>query len=155
MQHVRLHIDRCYICFIGIFMLIQICLGLNDSNIASSKKLEDNRVSSIFNPKGYFISKIAPLFKNWCKANNVWTVENINDVFKEVGINAKLLENTIKFCNGSYEFLVYIPRYKKDFLFKYTPVFGDIAKLVQMEGFRLEVKIFSGWMPITLERLFG
>lgn len=155
MRHLRLHVDRWFRGFVGIFILAQLCLGLMDTNISRCLSSERTGISSFVNPKGYFISQIAPLFADWGRNKHVFIEEKINGVFQELGIDARLIKNTIKFCNGSFEFLVYIPNYRKDFLFRYTPLINDLTRLIQREGFRLEVKIFSGWMPITLDRLFS
>lgn len=151
----REQIDRSFRCLIGVFVLFQICLGLNDTKISSSINSNENRkISSVVKPKEYLIGKLAPLFAGWCAANGFDTAQKINKIFGELGINAELLANTIKFCNGSYEFLVYIPKYKKDFLFRYTPLMKDIARIVKDEGFRLEVKLFSNWKIISIDQLF-
>lgn len=155
MKHMRLHVDRWFRGFVGIFILSQVCLGLRDTNISKISSKIGQGISSFVNPKGYFISQIAPLFANWGRDKRGLIEEKINEVFQEVGIDARLIKNTIKFCNGSFEFLVYIPMYKKDFLFRYTPLISDLTKLVQKEGFLLEVKLFSSWTPITLDRLFS
>lgn len=155
MKQMRVHIDRWFKGFVGIFILSQVCLGLRDTNITKIPTDIGKGISSFVNPKGYFISQLAPLFANWGRNKRSLIEEKINTVFQELGINARLIRNTVKFCNGSFEFLVYIPAYKKDFLFRYTPLISDLTKLIQREGFRLEVRIFSGWMPVTLDRLFG
>lgn len=155
MKHIRVHTDRWFIGFVGIFILSQVCLGLRDTNVVKIHTALDEGISSFVNPKGYFISKIAPLFANWGSKKDISIEEKINEVFKELGVDARLVKNTIKFCNGSFEFLVYIPTYKKDFVFRYTPLINDLTRLIQKEGFRLEVRLFSGWIPITLDRLFS
>lgn len=155
MRHMRFHIDRWFRGFVGIFILSQVCLGLRDTDLSRFISAEGNGISRFVNPKGYFISNIAPLFANWSKKEDFSAEKKINEVFQELGIKARLIEDTTKFCNGSFEFLVYVPMYKKDFLFRYTPLINDLSKLVQKEGFRLEVKLYSGWMPITLDRLFS
>lgn len=155
MQHLRPHIDRWFMGFVGIFILSQVSLGFRETDISKPAYIEGKGISSFVNPKGYFISKIAPLFKNWGVDKVDSTEKGVNEVFQELGIKARLIENTIRLCNGSFEFLVYIPAYKRDFLFRYTPLVDNLANLIQKEGFLLEVKIFSGWMPVTLDRLFG
>lgn len=155
MKHIRLHIDRCFLSFIGVFIIAHACLGLKDTNVSKIKPTEENGISNVVNPKGYFISKIAPLFANWNLKNNVTTVNKINEIFQNIGIKARLMEDTIKFCNGSFEFMIYIPAYKKDFLFRYTPLINDISMLIRNEKFLLEVKLFSSWQSIKIERLFS
>lgn len=155
MKHLRFHIDRWFLSFIGIFILSHVCLGLKDTNVSKIQVTEEKGICNVINPKGYFISKIAPLFANWSNNNNICTVNKINEIFKNLGIKAKLKEGTIKFCNGSFEFLIYIPAYKKDFVFKYTPLINDLSMLIRNERFLLEVKLFSSWQPIKIERLFG
>lgn len=154
MKHLRIHIDRWFLSFIGIFILSHACLGLKDTNISKIQITEEKGISNVVNPKGYFISKIAPLFANWSK-NNTYTVKKINEIFENVGIKAKLEEGSIRFCNGSFEFMIYIPAYKKDFLFRYTPLINDLSMLIRNERFLLEVKLFSSWQSIKIERLFG
>lgn len=154
MKHIRIHIDRCFLCFVGIFILFQVCLGLKDTNASKVCSVANNKISSIIKPEKYLIGKIAPLFANWRASNSISTAKNINNIFKELGIDARLVENTIKFCNGSFEFFVYIPKYNKDFLFRYTPLIGNITKLIQSKGFKLEVKLFSNWKAIPIDKLF-
>lgn len=154
MHHIRPHIDRWFISFIGLFILSQISLGLKDTSTSKDQLAHNNGISSFINPKSYFISKAAPLFKNFGLNNRLPVEKMINEILRELGVRARLVENTIRLCNGSFEFKVYIPIYKKDFIFRYTPLIGDLTKLIQKEGFILEVKLLSGWMPVTLDRLF-
>lgn len=155
MQHIRPHIDRWFTGFIGIFILVQVCLGLKDTDISRIQPIETKGISSLINPKGYFVSKIAPLFADWDINKGISTEKKINELFRELDVEVKIIENTIRSYNGSFEFLVHIPKYKKEFLFRYTPLAGDLAKLVQTEEFRLEIKLFSSWMSVNLNRLFS
>lgn len=155
MRSIRLHVDRCFIGLIGIFVLSQLCLGLKDTNISKRMLSEKKRILSVIEPKRYLIEKVAFLFASWCPMNSIVIAKGINNIFKELGIDARLLENTIRLCNGSYEFQIYIPRYKKDFLFRYTPLIKNISKLVQNEKFKLEVKLFSSWKPVAIDQLLG
>lgn len=155
MKHLRLHIDRWFLSFVGIFVISHACLGLKDTNVLKVQSTEENRISIVVNPKGYFISKIAPLFANWNKNNNITTVNKINEIFRNIGIKAEIKTGTIRLCDGSFEFMIYIPAYKKDFLFRYTPLINNLSLLIRNERFLLEVKLFSSWQPITIDRLFG
>lgn len=156
MQFFRMQRDRIFISLVGVLIISQLCLGLNDTNIRNFF-YEDNslNITAIENPRKYLVSEIAPLFSNWEKIKSSDIELKVNEIFKNLDIDIRLVKNTLQVNGDWFEFLVYIDKYKRSFLVRYTPLVDDLTQLIQKEEFRLEIKVSSAWMPIPLDRFFG
>lgn len=156
MQVLRIQGDRVFLSLACVLIVSQLCLGLNDTEICKlffkDKGAKAYRIES---PKKYFISKLAPLFSDWEKNKDKNIEQEINEIFKKLDIGARLIKNSIEVSNKSFEFLIYVPKYKRSFLVRYTPLVSDIERLVEKEEFRLEFKLFSSWRPLPLDSLFA
>ena len=156
MQPLRMQRDRIFLSLAGVLIISQLCLGLNDTEVGKFFfKPNSGSISAVTNPKRYFVSEIAPLFANWEKNKDNDIEQKINEVFKNLNVEARLVKNSIQTNGDSFEFLVYVPKYKRSFLVKYTPLVDNLAQLVHKEEFRLELKLFSSWISLPLDRLFG
>ena len=156
MQVLRIQIDRIFLSVASFLIISQLCLGFTDTNVPDFFSSNENlKISAFGNPKEYFISKIAPLFADWKKNKDENIYLKVNEVFRDLDINARLVKNTLQIQGDTFEFLVYINEYKRSFPVRYIPLVTDLAQLIQKEDFRLEIKIFSAWKPLPLDRLFG
>lgn len=155
-SHKLYNIDRIFLSIAGLAIISQFCLGMNDTNVRNIFcKKERISVNNITNPRECFVSEIAYLFNDWVKSEDGNIEQKINMVFKKLDIKARLINNTLELNGNSFEFLVYINKYNRSFLVRYTPLADDINKLIQKEEFKLEIKVFSAWRPLPLDRLFG
>lgn len=156
MQFLRIQRDRIFLSLASILIMSQLCLGLNDTEVGKFLfKDKSANISAITNPRRYFVSETAPLFAEWVKDKDINIEQKINEVFKNLSIDARLVKNTLQTNDNSFEFLVYVSKYKRSFLVRYTPLIDDLTALIQKEEFRLELKLFSSWIALPLDSLFG
>lgn len=156
MQVLRIQIDRIFLSVASVLIISQLCLGFTDTNVPDFFSSNENlKIDGFENPKEYFISKIASLFADWQKNKDENIYLKVNEVFRDLDINARLVKNTLQVNGDVFEFLVYINKYKRSFPVRYIPLATDLTQLIQKEDFMLQIKIFSAWTQLPLDRLFG
>lgn len=154
-RRIKIRKDSFLLSLAGLIIISQLCIGLDGTHTNSLFKIDKSGYCpAIVSPRKYFISEITHLFSDWGKDKNIQIEEEMNKVFKDLNIKARLIKNTLKFDNDSYEFLVYIEKYKRSFPVKYTPLVEDINQIIEKEKFDLEIKVFSAWRPFPLDQLF-
>ena len=155
MQKIHLTKNRQFLSIIGILFVLQFCLYLQDHKIQRSLKRGNSSTLAVANPKKYFISELAPLFANQEIKQDESIINSINQVLIDLDIKAYVVADSLSRCDNSVEFLVYVYKYKRAFPVRYTPLINNLAQLITQEKFSLEIKAFSSWMPLTIERLLG
>ncbi len=155
MHTIKFSKTRLFLSFLGILLLAQCLLAIQDTRRVTKENNGSKTVLAATNPKKYFITQLAPLLSTPAVTADAEIVTKMNRVFEDLGINAYVVANTVTRQGQSVEFLVYVNKYGKVFPVRYTPLINDVAQLISEENFRLEVRAFASWMPLTIDRLLG